>query len=73
MSNYSQYEHYRLVREYNTDAFQNTINNMINDGWIPTGGIAYYNNDKIQAMWRPPLPEIVKIAMEKMQSQRPIA
>lgn len=63
-------QHYQIVECRRIEGLMNQVSNMIADGWIPTGG---YSNPSTfvwcQTMWKPPLPEHVKITMNKMMEQ----
>lgn len=65
-------EHYKIPRGGTTAALANTCSNMIADGWMPTGGMLLYQGIWFQAMWRPPVPEIVKIKMAEANNMEPV-
>jgi hypothetical protein len=58
------HEHYRVIKMQNLDMLMNKASNMIGDGWMPAGGIAHHGQLYMQAMWRPPMPDEVKIIMQ---------
>jgi hypothetical protein len=66
-------EHYKIIVSDTPDRLEQTVNNMIKDGWIPTGGVSNTTGSRTrQAMWKPPLPEIIKIKMEAATNMGPI-
>tara|TARA_R110000851_G_scaffold307324_1_gene465776 strand:+ start:71 stop:289 length:219 start_codon:yes stop_codon:yes gene_type:complete len=67
-------EHYKIVSAGDAAQLEQIISNMIKDGWIPTGGITpAYGKRSCQAMWKPPLPDVIKIKMEAATNMEPIA
>jgi hypothetical protein len=66
-------EYYKIISSGSTDRVTQIANNMIKDGWIPTGGITMFSGFMRQAMWKPPLPDVIKIKMEAATNMEPIA
>lgn len=60
--------HYRIVSVMTEHALLTLVNNMIADGWIPTGGMSQKGTYYTQTMWKPPtIPELdkkIKAAMD---------
>jgi hypothetical protein len=49
------------------------VNNMIQDGWIPCGGVMMTpNGDVFQAMWYPPVPTEIITRMENVTTMKAI-
>ena len=64
--------HYHIIEKNNSWELSEFVNNAIEDGWIPAGGIFYHNNRYMQAIWRPPLPKEIKITMDNVTNQEAI-
>lgn len=60
---------YKVICVEHLTALETRVNNMIEDGWIPAGGVYQHNNRYLQAMWRPPLPHDVREAMKKVMDK----
>jgi hypothetical protein len=61
-------QHYKIVQCGTIGGLMEKVSNMVADGWIPSGG---YTRSKdgwshMQAVWLPPIPEHVRITMEKL-------
>jgi hypothetical protein len=65
-------EHYKIISSGSTDRVTQIANNMIKDGWIPVGGLTMMGGFMRQAMWKPPLPDVIKIKMEAATNMEPI-
>jgi hypothetical protein len=65
-------EHYKIISSGDPDRVTNVANNMIKDGWIPVGGLAFIGGFMRQVMWKPPMPEVIKIKMETATNMEPI-
>jgi hypothetical protein len=67
------FSYYKIVLDRQPTGLLDIVNNMIKDGWIPCGGLCVDKNDVYyQAMWRPPLPEEIKIHMQNAFASKDI-
>jgi len=57
--------HYTIAIGHTIGELESRVTKMIDDGWIPAGGLMWYNQRYLQAMWRPPMPKDIRNAMEK--------
>ena len=65
-------EHYKIISSHSPDRVAHLANNMINDGWIPVGGVTGDTGMLRQAMWKPPIPAVIKIKMTDATNMEPI-
>jgi hypothetical protein len=65
-------EHYMIITSSDSSVLTNRVNNMIVQGWLPTGGICLEGGKLLQAMWMPPLSDVTTIKMQAATSKPPI-
>jgi hypothetical protein len=68
----NRHQYYQIIENSADYEVLRKVNNMIADGWLPCGGLAYTGSRYAQAMWKPPFPEEIKIVMDNFKDKKAI-